>query len=105
MTFRQGKHTFARIPRRALADQPKLQKLRQMAAELDIDILSGHLDSGMKLKEKVLGPEFHKGIKTGLAEMGIAAAVGAFGGGYGKVAALGIEVGGLLRGGKKSSRQ
>ena len=88
MTFRQGKHTFARIPRRALADQPKLQKLRQMAAELDIDILSGHLDSGMKgLKEKVLGPEFHKGIKTGLAEMGIAAAVGAFGGGYGKVAA------------------
>ena len=81
MTFRQGKHTFARIPRRLLADQPKLQKLRQMAAELDIDILSGHLDSGMKgLKEKVLGPEFHKGIKTGLAEMGIAAAVGAFGG-------------------------
>ena len=38
MTFRQGKHTFARIPRRLLADQPKLQKLRQMAAELDIDI-------------------------------------------------------------------
>ena len=56
MTFHQGRVSFNRIPRRRLADQPKLEKIRELGKHVDhmFDRIVD-ADTWKGLKEKVFG--------------------------------------------------
>ena len=69
MTFQQGRRSYNRIPRRRLADQPKLQKIMELGKHLDSDFASRFLDrdAWKGLKEKLFGKEFQLGVKEVLS--------------------------------------
>ena len=98
MTFHQGRRTFNRIPRRRLADQPKLKKVMELGKHLDSGFSERFLDADAwkGLKDKMFGKEFELGVKevTEQAVIGVTSLVGGTGG---KVFALGMEIGNIMR--------
>ena len=90
--------SLSRIPRRVLADQPKLRKVVALMKDVDIPTESlSDLANGWKVaKEKLLGDKFQKGFKQA-AEQTIIGTIGVLGGGAGKVFAIGMELGDIAR--------
>jgi len=86
--------SLSRIPRRVLADQPKLRKVVALMKDVDIPTESlSDLANGWKVaKNKLLGDKFQKGFKQA-AEQTIIGTIGVLGGGAGKVFAIGMELG------------
>ena len=78
--------SLSRIPRRVLADQPKLRKVVALMKDVDIPTESlSDLANGWKVaKEKLLGDKFQKGFKQA-AEQTIIGTIATLGGGAGKV--------------------
>ena len=87
-----------RIPRRALADQPRLSHVVDLMKEVDIPMesMSDLANSWKVVKQRVMGETFAKGFKQ-VAEQGAIGTVATLGGGAGKVFALGMEMGDILR--------
>ena len=98
MTFYQGRRSYNRIPRRRLADQPKLQKVIELGKHLDSDFAKRFVDADAwkGLKDKLFGKEFELGVKevTEQAVIGVTSLVGGTGG---KVFGLGMEIGNIAR--------
>ena len=97
MTFHQGRVSYNRIPRRRLADQPKLAKIRELGKHVDhmfdrfVDA-----DAWKGLKEKIFGKEFQLGVKE-VTQQAIIGVTGLVGGTGGKVFGLGMEIGSIAR--------
>ena len=98
MTFQQGRRSYNRIPRRRLADQPKLQKIMELGKHLDSDFASRFLDrdAWTGLKEKLFGKEFQLGVKE-VTQQAIIGVTSLAGGTVGKVYGLGMEIGAIAR--------
>jgi len=94
--FLQGRSS--RIPRRALADQPKLKKVVELMKDVEIptESLSDLASGWKKAKDKLLGAKFQKGFKQA-AEQSIIGTVGVLGGAQGKLFAIGMEMGDIAR--------
>ena len=98
MAFEQGIHGFNSIPRRRLADQPKLKEMLGVLKAVDIPHDRASVSKAWAdIKSNVFGKSFKTGIKAAVGEQVAAALLATFGGGYGKVFALGTEVGEILR--------
>ena len=90
--------SISRIPRRALADQPKLRQVVALLKDVDIPTESlSDLANGWKVaKEKLLGDKFQKGFKQA-AEQAVIGTIATLGGGMGKLFAIGMELGDVAR--------
>ena len=88
----------SRIPRRVLADQPRLSNVVKLMKEVDIPMesMSDLSNSWKVVKDKVMGANFAKGFKQA-GEQAAIGTVASLGGGAGKVFAIGMEVGDVLR--------
>ena len=84
MTFYQGRRSYNRIPRRRLADQPKLNKVMELGKHLDSTFAQRFVDADAwkGLKDKMFGKEFELGVKevTEQAIIGVTSLVGGAGG-------------------------
>ena len=98
MTFQQGKRTYNRIPRRRLADQPKLDKIMKLGKHLDSDFMHRFVDADAwkGLKDKIFGKEFELGVKQ-VTEQAVIGVTSMVGGPVGKVFGLGMEIGSIAR--------
>lgn len=98
MTFQQGRRTYNRIPRRRLADQPKLDKILKLGKHLDSDFMHRFVDADAwkGLKDKIFGKEFELGVKQ-VTEQAVIGATSLAGGAVGKVFGLGMEIGAIAR--------
>ena len=98
MTFYQGRRSFNKIPRRRLADQPKLKKVMELGKHLDSSFAQRFVDADAwkGLKDKLFGKDFQLGVKevTEQAVIGVTSLVGGTGG---KVFGLGMEIGNIAR--------
>lgn len=96
-SFEQGLPGFNSIPRRRLGDQPKLSEMIKVLKAVDLPTDRTKVSKlWADIKNKVLGEGFKVGIKQILGEQVAAAAVATFGGTYGKLFALGTEIGEIL---------
>ena len=96
-SFEQGLPGFNSIPRRRLGDQPKLSEMIKVLKAVDLPTDRTQVSKlWADIKGKVLGDGFKVGIKSILGEQVAAAAVATFGGTYGKLFALGTEIGEIL---------
>jgi len=93
MTFYQGRRSYNRIPRRRLADQPKLKKVIELGKHLDSSFAQRFVDANAwkGLKEKLFGKEFNLGVKQ-VTEQAIIGVTSLVGGGTGKVFGLGWKL-------------
>ena len=98
MTFRQGKRSYNRIPRRRLADQPKLHKIMELGKHLDSGFMKrfADADAWKGLKDKLFGKEFEFGVKE-VTQQAIIGVTSLAGGTAGKVFGLGMEIGSIAR--------
>ena len=96
-SFEQGLHGFNSIPRRRLRNQPKLAEMVEVLKEVEVPTDRIGISKAWKdIKDKVLGKSFKVGMASVLGEQVTAAAVATFGGTYGKLFALGTEIGEIL---------
>lgn len=98
MTFQQGKRSYNRIPRRRLADQPKLDKIMALGKHLDSSFAQRFVDADAwkGLKDKIFCQEFEMGVKQ-VTEQAVIGVTSLVGGTAGKVFGLGMEIGTIAR--------
>ena len=97
-SFEQGIPGFNTIPRRRLRDQPKLKNILDVLKHVEVPTDAVSIDKAwVDIKTHVFGKGFHTGVKAAIGEQVSTAAVATFGGTYGKLFALGKEIGEVLR--------